>query len=282
MPGFAVDANKPGWPLLLNRDSDQAQGLVGYWPMVSAGGGNLWDLSVKKYVGAINGTVVWGRGNGGGKCLVYDGVGVRVNCGNVLDQSSGSFSYGAWVNYSGNVTQNTPSIMGKQATSNTLTGYNLNLLKSNGSPANSIKANVSDGTTSVGVAALQANNDGKWHLALVTVDRIANLLTLYVDGISQGTASTAAIVGSMSNTNPLSFGYRYDGLGAGDSANYLLGSTEGHLFYNYAVPASIAWSLYAPPTRWQLRWQPGRRTWFFGKPATGGLLLRRRRTVVHA
>lgn len=64
-------------------------------------------------------------------------------------------------------------------------------------------------------------NDGNWHFIAMTADRDANL-SLYVNGISQGTASIAGVTDTINNTSPLYIGRRNNGA----SSNYWNGSID--------------------------------------------------------
>lgn len=69
----------------------------------------------------------------------------------------------------------------------------------------SISVNINDGTNSASVNSTQAINDGFYHLVIATVARAGNV-TLYLDGVSTGTPTSMASIGTLTNGSQLDVG----------------------------------------------------------------------------
>lgn len=74
-------------------------------------------------------------------------------------------------------------------------GYRLYLL-TNGT----LQSSVSDGVDSVTINPATAYDDGNWHTAVVILDRTAQRLRMYVDGVLKATSGSTSAIGALGNT----------------------------------------------------------------------------------
>lgn len=88
---------------------------------------------------------------------------------------------------------------------------------------------------------------------IFTWSKSADRIQFFFDGVSVGTAST---LGTLTNA-PTSLI-----LGSTVGGESWIGMMQDVLWYDRALNATEAWSLYDPATRWDLYWQPGRRVFF--------------------
>lgn len=104
-----------------------------------------------------------------------------------------------------------------------------------------IRVIVDDGTNAVALSIGSAAEyvDDKWHGLDVTCDRIGDVLTGYVDGVADGTASIAAVTGSLTSTDPLR-----DGRLPATSGNFWTGKLDEARLWRYALTADQVRSRY--------------------------------------
>jgi hypothetical protein len=81
--------------------------------------------------------------------------------------------------------------------------------------------------------------------------------TFYLNGVPNGTTSTGPATAA---NGPLLFG-----INKTLTSQQFTGKLSDFTVWNRALTASEMWSLFDPPTRWQLRYKVGRRTWFLGR-----------------
>lgn len=239
---------KPMWPYVLDVQSPQAQGLTGWYPGDPSGGGKLFDLSGFGKNGTITGTIpaggVFTAGNDGGKgATLFNGSDSKILTPTLTCTSN--FSVGCWTRpNAGNTTYN--RVLETNYRSWFYLGANSNATQWAGLVNDSALAHIlSGGTLAV----------GKWTLLLLVCSGTS--IYLYVDGklVSSGTTTAPA------TNNTMSIGYS-----VADGA-YYFGTIEYVHLYNRALSAAEAWSLYAPATRWSLRYQLGKTRYFIGSSA---------------
>ncbi len=222
--------------------ADISTGLIGYWKFDETSGATTTDASGNGNAGALLNSparIDGKRGLGLDFPYVDRTTSPYVNFGSILNQTTGSFSYCIWAKYSTqNSNNNYPGII---STDHGSAGYGLLVDTAGGATDNFPFGSIGDGATGAYVSAVSAKNDGLWHHYAVTVDRSAQLLTFYIDGVSQGSADTTA-VGSVSNpAESLLVGQRNDNTGI---QNPFTGSVDDFRFYSRAVTANDVAELY--------------------------------------
>jgi hypothetical protein len=143
-----------------------------------------------------------------GTALLYDGVDDTL-CDPVDDDGSlafgtGSFSYGIWVNLTSNV-GDFDQPLGMGGSSQSAIGFNFEL------GLGEWKSNLSDGvhTSTLETDLLATPALGRWVQLYAVVDREANVVSSYVDGIARTTNSLTGW-GALDTTRPLCLGHPYD------------------------------------------------------------------------
>jgi hypothetical protein len=236
---------KPNYPFVLNAGSDQARGLVGWWPGI-AGDGKLRDLSGNGNHGTFNGTTPsggwWTAGNGGGRGAVgkFDGSTTYISF-KLVQPTLWSLCF--WINMS------------------VTTSYQTVLAQTSSGPGLYIKAGQLDWFQVADHVGIQTLSVKKWyHIAVTFAGGTA--LTYYINGILDKSISLAATF-----PNATTPGWGYDS-SFGDG-NLGKGYFEDPRIYNRALSAPEVLSQYEHP--WQLRYQPGRVRYFLGGGAAAGV-----------
>lgn len=174
----------------------------GVWHMDEASG-SLNDSTSNANTAAKTGTVTY-QVTG----QIFKGAGFSGGTGNYfsapdsssLDFGTGSFTYSAWIyDASGPSTGNFYDFIYKGGLSNANAGYGAYI---NDNP--SLNGKISDGTTATGNNGANIST-GTWYHMVTVVDRSANVLHVYQNGVDQGTVSISSI-GSTNTTTNLYFG----------------------------------------------------------------------------
>lgn len=239
---------KPIWPFTLNQASRQAQGLV-LWGPGGLGSGNLYGQHLGRFdVGLVTPTtsVPYTDGIDGGKtAILYDGSTRTewINSGGLL-QGTANITVSAWIKMTDATRINYMMAMWG------VTGDTW-LIRTTGSSGKLIWITSTNNGYQSG-RDLTGNiviNDGKWHLITCTYDGVNE--NIYIDG--QLDATVAATGNMSSNGRLVNFGGLSDG---SNSSDWFVGSMDDLRVYNYALPADLIAEMYAPATRWQLRYTP--------------------------
>lgn len=249
---------KSQWPYTLNRSSDQAQGLVGWWPGGPSGGPRLFDQSGRGNHGIINGTIpatgIWAAGNGGGKgALTPDGSTNYVAIPNI-NESVSTLSCFCWfksstaalnVTFFGHYQTTTNNRMWALTTDNTAaSGVNFRIILSqDGTLTN---ATILETTTLI--------VDGKWHHCGFTYN--AGAVALYVDGLSRSFSGSIFSSSLFRSTSSLSIGGANPDSGGTSFCNCII---EDCRVYSRTQKTSEVYAIYSPTSRWGLRYQQGAR-----------------------
>lgn len=274
MPRVLDFLDKPHEQFELDAESEQAVGLVGWWPGWSPGTNQLFDRSGRGNHGTLTSfadpystTSGWAPGVDGGRgALVFDDSDdyVLLPVGVTAPLANKTASWAAWFR---------PTV--------TLTGYETIVELASGAAGRNVGIFPS-AATSLYVAF--ANSGGVvasiseswvlnvWQHACVTCD--GTTIRIYRNGHQVGTTTSASAIGSGFITttgarigkNFISGGSQYGG------------SIEDSRLYNVAVSPEVVAKMYDQSTRWQLRWQPGRR--LISVPSVVSTGNRRRRTVI--
>ena len=269
---------KPSWPYVLNKSSNQAKGLVGWWPGDPSRSLTLYDISGHGNHGSINGSIsangIWVPGYQGGKsALTFDGSTNYVqfaDYGAFKIPNGQPFSFSYWF-----------KLLSSPSAFDTLfsKGYD-----GNSEPFfNDFRGDIGGGLTtppflSAGAfSALsapntagcvstvdfsQAQNIGVWWLA-TTVFTTAGI-NLYLNGQLNNSASFGGYV-----LHDTALGVNIGCLNlTGSFIRFAHAMLEDVRFYNRTLSPAEVWNIYSKP--WDLRYQLGRVKYFFGGAGGGG------------
>jgi hypothetical protein len=246
-----LDPVRQGPPLgeavVLNRDSPQAAGLVGWWPALgSHGAGVLRDYTGRGYHGVwVTSGVSWAADPRAGALLAFAADTDRVDLehGGALNLGF-PFTVMCWARHS--VTANSIILE-----TNGNSGWSVQVGGGGTSTPGAVKMNcgfVADDY----IVGDTATNDGAAHL-LVFVARGTSDGSFYLDG-RDDTLSANPATPSYSSVTAINLNAR-PAVGAG-----FAGQVGEVRIYNRALSAAEAWQLYDPATRWAL-YAPPRRLW---------------------
>lgn len=246
------------WPTY-NIESPQADGLVAWWPTITAGESILHDRTYR----GIDGSFPGGTKNPSwinsqvGMVLDYDGSDDYIDLGNVslLDPGLGSFTAFAWI-WASSV--HSMRIVQKRGTGawGSQAGWQLSWVA--GHWGNS---GVDDGSNYVRITDLQDFTwaDSTWHLITMRWDAVAEHIDLFRDGIDQGLAnSTEGAIGSISSARNATIGAAWND--AATQAQWFNGMIGDVRYYNVWLADSEIYEHYVPTTRFDL-YQIPRRVW---------------------
>jgi len=212
-------------------------GPAARWRMDEGSGTSTADLSGNGNTATFVGGTSWTTGQFGGGIAFNGSTGyLTVADASSLAIGTGSFTVAAWVN--------TSNVSTKERVINKWTGsqgfhFDLNGNPGGGSKAGSVRIRISDGTTTFDAASSAVLTANTWTHVAATVDRTANQVKLFANGVAVLTQSIS-VTGSLTNTTSLLLG----GL-ASDSA-YFTGSMDEVRFYTRALSAGEVGNLSSP------------------------------------
>lgn len=243
---------KPEGPFVLNSASPQAKGLRGWWPGEGAGG-KMFDRSGNGYTGTLTGfsapftsTSGWAAGKDGGKgAIICTGAFVDIVNVTGLTISAPPFTVSCWTK---------KYASGQYGIMNCRSTAGFELVETGGYLFYANYSGIGFNGPLGGSSPI-----GVWKHVAVTMD--ANSETkLYVDGVLVSTYTPgAAWVPDITLR-----------LGGAPSRQFELGTHEDFRYYNRALSAPEIAAMYDPRTRWQLRYVPGKITYFKAPPSGGG------------
>ena len=226
--GFAPRDGQPLYPSLW-------KGCVGAWnPGLGPTGLTLRDWSGK----SLNGTLTNFSLNSawtalqGKYALLFDGTNdVVASLGNVLPSvsSSTSFSYSQWAYFTA-VPGVRCSITPIPAINSNDFGAEITVLSNGKLTIDASKANVSNVRFSMSTNVLT----GQWLHIVGTWDSVAQVATLWQNGVSQGTVSYTAATTSATAVNTTSWFIGCENF-AGSNGNFMSGYLDDFLVYNRAL-----------------------------------------------
>lgn len=248
-------SHKPLWPFVCNYDSEQADGLLGWWPTVS--GKQLRDMCGQPHHGTLNGFSFapgsgWAAGFQGGRSLFYDGTNDFVDFGDIGDNRN-QMTFAMWFC----PTSNVANYIAAKWTYATQGTWGIGRQSSSGDVVVYIASTLTDAGSNYGITATGVLPVAWTHLCMVyDGTQAANLdrVKLYVNGRFRSFASSGGtFVTTLTNST------------AGVQLGQLNGLTpdfqgciDESRMYGRALSARQVWNLYEPQTRWQLRYQLGR------------------------
>lgn len=274
-------SQRPPPPWRINRDSPQAENLVGWWPMVganaSSGSGITWDhtgnlgpTTATATNGVIDGQVNFAGGNASitndhtfgpvYKNTVSGSQGSVTIADNSLFDMTAEFTLSAWFKMTETTKNGTfHSILCKDVGS---VQYQMTIFDDNvNGPF--VQARIG-GATKTAEPLTGNSKDGNWHLIVATYDG-ANLI-LWLDFFSKTTtAATGTIATSASNLV----------IGADKNGNSLVGSIADARVYNIGKTPGQVWAMYDPRTRFDLYWSPATKVFSFGQVSAVTAVFRR-------
>jgi hypothetical protein len=259
---------KPQWPYVLNSGSDQADGLVGWWPGIERSPTFL-DLTgrgnVASIIGALPASGIYGTGQDSGRnAFKASGATNYLDAGvpTYLDGVA-AFSLVAWINIA-SFTDFT-GIIGKG-------NVNTNMIEfiTGGTGAGSndgLFVRIANGANNFGVTGAGLFTAGQWaHVGVAyngNGSGNAGKVQVYFNGSGQ-TLTFTNTVPSTTNTNSNHLTFANDLF-----VNTILnGKIEDIRIYNRTLSANEFFALYNPTTRWQLRYQPGKVRYFLTSGVT--------------
>lgn len=214
-----------------NRNSTQAHGLLGWWPVQSPVQRDYVGRTGQEFVFGTNIPIVPDRILG--PTWAFNGAGwIVVEGGPNPAGSDVTMSF--WVKTTSTAAD---VILGFYAIAGPNGGYGagINITGANGF------LNYWGGAGAAWVASSSVYNDGAWHLAGITVNGTA--VTFYKNGVAAGTAT--------SQQPTTHTAHRRIGSAAGGT-NIFTGSLADIRVYDRALSAQEMWALYDPRTRWEL------------------------------
>lgn len=200
-------------------------GLVAHYKLDDGSGTTATD-SAGSHDGTLSGSVAFqGDGVIGGSLDAFGAGTVTIPNHADLDVDAGeSFSFGGWfrksdTDYFEFITKSNGSIW-----------Y---ALRAEGSPQHRYRCYVDDGTDTVFTSYVDGADDGEWHHVMCVINRAANTLSLYQDGVLINYGADISAVGSLSSVSDLELG----AVGAG-------AESDDVRFYNRALSGTEVKTLY--------------------------------------
>jgi len=193
-----------------------------------------------------------------GIVLDVDGVNDYVNCGTVNDfnyGTTGSVSWMGWIRLDGTQPDSylgnriaVPYAKGTVAGANP--GFGVVLRNEYA------RVQIRDASDNIAQVIDGPNiNDGGWHLVGGVLDRTAQELKLYVDGVQRGSTVSTTSVGSISNTGvEFALGLRHDITVADDW--HFDGQLDGARIYSRALTAEEIRDIYLDTVGMRYSWIP--------------------------
>jgi len=236
-------------PFVLNKDSPQAEGLVGFWPLYPPPG--LEDLT--GYNRGINTGTTTVIDREMGQVIRSDADGELIDLGtnSTLDVfgANQDFSFFAWINMDGTTTNRGIFSSGNSSS----TG----LVWFIAATSNDLRFRSVGNTISPQGSGPTA---GTWSLCGGTADRDGNFLT-WVDAAITDTTGISATAAEDWNRGATI----YKLATARSTAAELKGVMTHAVLYNRVVPTAVIERMHSPNTRWDLYYELGRV--FYSPPA---------------
>ena len=260
---------KPTGKFVLNKDSYQAQALVGWWPgNVGGAAGKVYDFAGGGYHGVASSTVNYYNDPIFGRVLNYDNTGAspsqNVTISNFLNEKIGS-------GYTGDIATFMwiyPTLL-----NNYMCVYDTSSRHSSLFVGNEY---YGIGGGNAGITITGAGGDvslNEWQLTGLVRRASDNRGLFYRNGLMSGDMGTGVTGSSFTETwnwgdNPSGGGARYTGY-RGETRVYKLAPAAKN-----ATPydSSLAYQMYDPKTRWDLYYEIGKRTVFVAASSTAAFV----------
>ena len=198
--------------LVLNLDASNTASYPGT--------GTTWfDLSPSAYNATLVNGPTFSTLNGG--CIVFDGVNDYATLGNILNYTTGSFSFSYWINASS--IANSPVLFYKGAFS--VSGY-YHQISPDGSFALVVSQSGAYQFTNTVAGSITTNT---WYNVAIT--RSGSSIKLYKNGVE----TTYATVGTISNPASSTDNFTISSYGSPSASGYLNGKIASFYGYNKAL-----------------------------------------------
>lgn len=234
----------------LNRESQQARGLVGWVPLLNV---SLIDR-VRGLIFTQNGSPVWVADSQYGQALSFNGTTQYLSAGAVL--TAPPITMACWFITADNINSFTAMGLGLSGS----VDHQFNLQVAGSIVGDPVRAQTKT-TTSVQATSTTGYSVNVWQHGCVVfasaIDRRA-----YVNGGSEGTNATSRIPVGINSTYIAAL----QGVSPG---NFFPGRIADARIYNRALSPAEIYQLYDPATRWEL-YRPIQRMWQVKAPAATG------------
>ncbi|SFF55182.1 RHS repeat-associated core domain-containing protein [Actinacidiphila alni] len=215
------------------EQSPVALGAAGWWKLDDGESAGAADLSGAGNPGKLNSATSWSSDNGG--AAVFGGGGEIATVGPVADTSK-SFSVSAWAKIAATPAGSWQTVVSQQG--NTAAGFSLDYNPTAGRWAFDRATTDASAPATVGANSTAAPALNTWTHLVGTYDAPTGKLTLYVNGVAQGTASDTTPIAS---AGPLAIGRGYAN---GAAANRFNGSISKVQVYKRVLSAAEVGSLH--------------------------------------
>jgi len=212
-------------------------GAAGWWKLDDGESPTAADFSGTGNVGTVNASTNWSSDNGGS--AVFAGAGQIATAGTVVNTAK-SFSVAAWAKITSTPTGSWQTVISQQGSK--AAGFSLDYNPTAGRWAFDRATTDVAAPTLAGANSTAAPALNTWTHLLGTYDASTGKMTLYVNGVAQGTATDTTPIAS---TGALAIGRGY---AAGAAAQYFNGSISKAQVYNRVLTAAEASSLYSGGT----------------------------------
>jgi len=253
----------PRWPFALNRDSEQAQGLIAAYVMTSPEGG-VRDIT----------------GNQARPSLVSTTWKPSVQTNSLALDFNGSSGY---VNAGAFNEHVTPGAISTLSHFRADAGDSMVVARFDGTTSNHDLQipYIFSGSGSVNIRARAVTTD-----ATLTSDCVLGGESFYFCGYDEsaisirnlktGASASSSQAGTLdSNSEPWLIGVDPDATGGGSLGNWFTGAIYRVFFYDHIVPLATQLAFYNPATRWDAIYELGRRAYFVPAAAAAAAALLR-------
>jgi hypothetical protein len=242
-----VHSGPPNYPFVLNQESQQAKGLVAWWPMIGNFGSNVLRDFTRNGDGAFSGGAAdpsWANEAIVGSTLVFNGTSTNIDI--PAFQSTNNLSEFTAVAYVNLVSPGNGGVIFEKIQTSAVIGW---LFWADS--AQRLRGYVyTNGTDALSVATNTPSNE-MIHAVMTYSDTGNRQVNLYINGleVSSYILQTTA-TGLLGDDSPKNFRIGVDLFGG-----YLEASLGDCRVYNRVLPPIEIYQLYASQTRWEL-YQP--------------------------
>ena len=242
----------PNPPYVLNSDCIQAQGLVAFWPMGEPSARSYYNYARRGLdLLTQTGTMTLGPGPGGSD-LAPGNTGAT---GNYLSVSRAivtavPFTFANWF-LAASTTAFMNLIIVSDTVGNAYFNYGLATLTA---------GTVHAGTNDNNAETTTTYSVNTWNHACGVYNGVASR-SAFLNGGGKATNTTSSTPSGLNLTELGGFINTY---------GMLNGRMTHACIWDRALSDTEVWLLYEPKTRWDLYYQPGRKTYSIGAPAAGG------------
>lgn len=255
VPGRSAKGARPFHGFSLNRDSPQARGLLGWWPLTEGGG------LAREYIASRNGTYennpAWQGNPSAGFAPKLDGTTADIAADYRAFDLSQSFSISCWFFCTGG--NNTYRNLASHRRNNAASAGEYAFLIGDGAAGNALYIVIVDSgiafrSNAAGGTAIQLNT--LYH-AIGVFDAENDEARTYLNGRID--VRTTGFTYTMSAAAAMTFRIGAASTGVIESLVDLFpGAIWDVRLYNRALTDQDAWMLYDAETRWDLYWMPHR------------------------